>query len=71
MGHVQHTDIAVHPKTQATAMFVGTCYLHDEDYLGLQGNSCRRQVVVMHEVIDGLFDHMLVSLNFLERRYGS
>lgn len=47
------------------------CYLHDEDYLGLQGNNCRRQVVVMHEVIDGKFDHMLVSLNFLERRYGS
>lgn len=66
MGHVQHTDIAVHRKTQEIAIFAGTCYLHDEDYLTPQGNNCRRQIVVLHEVEDGHFDPMFVSLNFLE-----
>lgn len=69
MGHVQHTDIAFHPKTQHVGMFVGTCYLHNEDYLGEQGNTQRRQIVVMHELKDGLFDPMIVSLSFLQRRY--
>jgi hypothetical protein len=69
MGHVQTTDVAFHPKTQHIAMFVGTCYLHNEDYLGLQGNTQRRQVVMMHEVQDGMFDPMFVSLNYLLRRF--
>lgn len=69
MGHTQHTDIAFHPKTQHIGMFVGTCYLHDEDYLGAQGNAYRRQIVMMHELQEGLFDPMIVSLSFLKRRY--
>lgn len=69
MGHVQHTDIAVHRKTQQIAMFCGICYLHDEAYLGPQGNATRRQIVVAHEVEDGRYDPMLVSLRFLERAY--
>jgi hypothetical protein len=70
MGHVQTFDMAVHKKTQNIAMMVGTCYLHDEDYLGPQGNNVRRQIVVLHEVEDGKFDPMLVSLKFLEKAYG-
>ena len=70
MGHVQYTDIAVHKKTQKIAMFCGTCYLHDEAYLSRQDNSQRRQIVVKHEVEDGLYDPMLVSLRFLEKAYG-
>jgi hypothetical protein len=69
MGHVQTFDMAVHKKTQNIAMMVGTCYLHDEDYLGPQGNNVRRQIVVLHEVEDGKFDPMLVSLKFLEKAY--
>lgn len=68
MGHVQHTDIAVHRKTQEIAIFAGTCYLHDEEYLTPQGNNCRRQIVVLHEVEDGRFDPMFVSLSYLESR---
>lgn len=68
MGHVQHTDIAVHRKTQQIAIFCGICYLHDEDYLTPQGNNSRRQIVVLHDVKDGLFDPMFVSLNYLESR---
>lgn len=69
MGHVQHTDMAFHKKTQNIAMFAGICYLHDEDYLGPQGNNTRRQIVMLHEVEDGKFDPMFVSLRFLKKRY--
>jgi hypothetical protein len=69
MGHVQHTDMAFHKKTQNIAMFAGICYLHDETYLGPQGNQTRRQIVMLHEVEDGKFDPMFVSLRFLEKRY--
>jgi hypothetical protein len=69
MGHVQHTDMAFHKKTQNIAMFAGICYLHDEKYLGPQGNNTRRQIVMLHEVEDGKFDPMFVSLRFLSKRY--
>lgn len=69
MGHVQYTDHAIHKKTQQRAMFCGTCYLHDEHYLGAQGNSQRRQIIMKHEVNDGLYDLMEVSLGFLEKSY--
>lgn len=69
MGHVQHTDMAFHKKTQNIAMFAGICYTHDETYLGPQGNQTRRQIVMLHEVEDGKFDPMFVSLRFLKKRY--
>jgi hypothetical protein len=69
MGHVQYTDLAIHKKTQNRAMFCGIAYLHDEEYLGPQGNNTRRQIVVLHEVENGRFDPMLVSLKFLEKNY--
>lgn len=69
MGHVQYTDMAIHKKTQNVALFCGICYLHDEAYLGPQGNNTRRQIVVKHEVENGRYDPMLVSLRFLEKNY--
>jgi hypothetical protein len=69
MGHVQYTDVAMHKKTQQIGLFCGTCYTHDEDYLGHQGNVQRRQIVVKHEVEDGRYDPMFVSLKFLEKAY--
>lgn len=69
MGHVQQTDIAMHAKTQQMGMFCGTCYLHDEPYLGHQGNVARRQIVVKNEVRDGVYDPMFVSLAYLQKKY--
>lgn len=69
MGHNQKTDVAFHPVTHQWAIFCGCCYLHDEDYLGPQGNDVRRQILVLHEVEDGKFDPMFVSLRFLEKAY--
>jgi len=68
-GHVQYTDMAIHRKTQNIGLFAGLCYLHDEDYLGPQGNSNRRQIIVKHEVENGRYDPMFVSLRFLEKNY--
>lgn len=69
MGHVQHMDIAIHKKTLQTALFCGTCYSHDEHYLGPQGNSQKRGIIVKHEVEEGRYDIMTVSLNYLKKAY--
>lgn len=69
MGHVQRMDVAYHPQTQRIGLFCGTCYLHDEEYLGPQGNAAPRQIIMKHEVEDGRYDLMAVSLNFLRKRY--
>lgn len=69
MGHVQRMDVAFHPQTQRIGMFCGTCYQHNEEYLGPQGNDAPRQIIMKHEVEDGRYDLMCVSLNFLKKRY--
>lgn len=68
-GHVQYTDMAIHRKTQNVAIFSGLCYLHDEPYLGPQGNNSRRQIITCHEVENGRFDPSFISLNFLKTAY--
>jgi hypothetical protein len=69
MGHVQRMDVAYHPQTQQIGLMCGVCYTHNEDYLGPQGNECPRQVIMKHEVDNGRYDLMAVSLRFLEKRY--
>lgn len=50
-------------------LVAGSFYLHDEDYLGPQGNRHWRGFVACHNVEDGEYDPMPVSLNYLCRRY--
>lgn len=50
-------------------LVAGAFYLHDEDYLGPQGNMQWRGIVVLHEVADGKYDIMKVSLEYLCQRY--
>mgnify|MGYP001582728163 CR=1 FL=1 len=72
MGHIQDRQIAYGRRangTQMTAIFVGSCYLHNEDYLGPQGNNYWRGIWVLHEVEDGSFDEMPVSLRYLKEKY--
>jgi hypothetical protein len=73
MGHVQGRQIAFATRAdgkQMTGIFVGGCYQHDEDYLKWQGNAQTwRGVWMLHEVNDGAFDEMPVSLNYLKRKY--
>jgi hypothetical protein len=73
MGHVQGRQIAYANRAdgrQITGLFCGCCYLHDEDYLGAQGNNYWRGIWMLHEVEDGQYDEMPVSLRYLRKRYG-
>lgn len=74
MGHVQGRQIAFGTKAdgkQITGLFVGGFYQHDEEYLKWQGNAQTwRGIWMLHEVEDGSFDEMPVSLNYLKRKYG-
>jgi hypothetical protein len=72
MGHVQNRQIAYANRadgSQITGLFSGCCYLHDEDYLGSQGNKYWRGIWMLHEVNNGSFDEMPVSLNYLRKKY--
>lgn len=69
MGHVQHYDVAIQKKSGQRGVFAATCYLHDEHYLGYQGNNQRRHILVKHEVNEGVYDLMEVSLAFLKKAY--
>lgn len=73
MGHVQHWDIHRSVRADGRAvlgLFVGSCYEHDEDYLGPQGNNYDRGIWMLNEVEDGSFMPMYVSLGYLRRKYG-
>jgi len=50
-------------------LVAGACYLHDEDYKGPQGNAHWRGIIVKHQVKDGSYDPMFISLDYLCRRY--
>lgn len=72
MGHVQHWDLHRTFRADGTGvigLFAGSCYTHDEDYLGPQGNHYTRGIWILHEVIGGDFMPMYVSLDFLSRKY--
>lgn len=71
MGHQQTLDVAVRfvDGQQQWGVVAGACYLHDEGYKGPQGNAHWRGVILLHQVEDGGFDPMFVSLDYLCRRY--
>lgn len=75
MGHKQCLDVSTRflPSSgkQQWAIIAGACYPHDEDYKGYQGNHHWRGVVVQHNVKDGSFNPMFVSLDYLKERYAS
>lgn len=73
VGHQQGKQIATAQRADGkllTAIIAGSCYLHNEDYLGHQGNNHFRGLVVLNEVEDGQFDEMFVSLRYLQEKYG-
>lgn len=73
-GHQQGLQIATGYRADGgalTCVIAGSCYEHDEDYLGPQGNKHWRGCLFLHEVHDGQFDLMNVSLKFLKDKYGN
>ncbi len=55
--------------TMRHGLVAGACYLHDEAYMGPQGNAYWRGIIVKYAVEGGTYDPMFVSLDSLCRRY--
>lgn len=73
-GHQQGLQIATGHRADGarlTSIIAGSFYEHDEDYMGPQGNKHWRGFLVLHEVHDGQFDLMPVSLEYLHKKYGT
>lgn len=73
MGHVQKREVAyayAADGRQLTGIFAGSFYQHDEKYLNPQGNKHWRGCWMLHEVNNGSFDEMPLSLSYLRKRYG-
>ena len=72
-GHQQGLQIATGYRgdgTRLTSIIAGSCYEHNEDYMGPQGNRHWRGVLMLNEVNeDGEFDLLPVSLRYLQERY--
>jgi Calcineurin-like phosphoesterase. len=72
-GHQQGKQIATGRRAdgrQITGIIAGSCYMHDEGYLDVQSNQHWRGLIVLHDVKDGVFDEMFVSLDYLKQKYG-
>lgn len=71
-GHQQGLQIATGHRADGkrlTSIIAGSCYTHNEDYMGPQGNKHWRGCLMLHEVNDGEFDPMPISLDYLRKKY--
>lgn len=71
-GHQQ--GLHIHTGSRAdgarlTSVIAGSCYEHNEDYLGPQGNKHWRGILMLHEVNNGQFDLMPITLDYLAKKY--
>jgi len=72
MGHQQGLDYALRQLPTGERQYglvCGSCYLHDEEYLGPQASQEWRGIVIKNEVRNGCYDPMPLSLDYLRRRY--
>ncbi len=72
-GHQQGLQFATSYRADGhriTSIIAGSCYEHNEDYMGPQGNHHFRGIVMLNDVTDdGEFDIMPVSLRYLNSKY--
>ena len=71
-GHQQGRDIAYSKRADGkdmTAIISGSFYQHAEEYLSPFTNNHWRGMYFLHEVKDGSFDEMAVSMGYLKRRF--
>jgi hypothetical protein len=72
-GHLQGRDIAYSKRADGsslTAIIAGSFYQHNEGYLSPFTNKHWRGMYMLHEVKNGTFDEMAISVNYLLRRFG-
>jgi hypothetical protein len=73
-GHQQGKQIATATRADGssiTSIIAGSFYQHNEEYLYEQGNKHWRGIIMLHEVNDGQFDELFVSLEYLRKKYGA
>ena len=73
-GHQQGKQLAYGKRADGKpicAIIAGSYYMHDEDYMDSLSNRHWRGLVVLNDVKDGHFDEMMLSIEYLERKYGS
>ncbi len=73
VGHKQTLEVATRYTLggkQQWGIIAGACYTHDESYKGYQGNDHFRGAVMLHRVVDGSFDPMIISLDYFKDKYG-
>ena len=71
-GHQQGLQIATGNRADGaliTSIIAGSCYEHDEAYMGPQGNSHWRGLLVLNNVNDGSFDLMPIPLHYIKEHY--
>lgn len=70
-GHKPGLDSHIQPVGNGSirGIIAGSCYRHNEDYHSPQGHNYWRGILVKHEVHEGRYDLMEVSLDYLKRRY--
>lgn len=71
-GHTQGLDTHIqhHGNRTSRGVIAGSCYLHQEPYMARgEGNAHWRGCLIKHEVRDGDYDLMEVSVNFLRNRF--
>lgn len=72
-GHQQGLQIHTGSRADGAllhSVIAGSCYEHDEDYLGPQGNKHWRGFLVLHDVKDGQTDGLMpVSLKWCKEHY--
>lgn len=72
MGHQQGKDLAEKHLANGQALracVVGSFYQHDEEYKGYQGNHHFRGCIYKHEVANGDYGIMELSMEYLLRRW--
>jgi hypothetical protein len=73
MGHQQQLQMGVRYLNSGKAqrgLVVGAFYQHDEEYMGRQGNYHFRGCIMKHEVKDGNYNIMELSLDYLLKKWG-
>ena len=73
-GHQQGLQIAMGTRADGkklTSVIAGSCYQHNEDYLGPQGNKHWRGAMMLFNVDDGDFDLVPLPLDYLVNKFSN
>lgn len=71
-GHQQGRQIAFGKRANGkgmTSLIIGSCYEHEESYLGAQGNIHWRGLYILHNCKEGEFDECAVPLSYIKEHY--